>query len=88
MDWNMGNNFFYFLYLCIGFTRTIYLAIPTNLKPDEATLKYISGYLIELSLSVDNIFIMAIIFASFKIAQKYQHRILFWVILGEFFSEE
>jgi tellurite resistance protein TerC len=55
---------------------------PTSLKPHEATLKYISGYLIELSLSVDNIFIMAIIFASFKIAQKYQHRILFWGILG------
>ncbi len=55
---------------------------PTSLKPYEATIKYISGYLIELSLSVDNIFIMAIIFASFKIPQKYQHRILFWGILG------
>jgi len=35
-----------------------------------------------LSLSADNIFVIAIIFASFKIAQKYQHRILFWGIIG------
>jgi tellurite resistance protein TerC len=47
-----------------------------------ATLKFITGYLIELSLSIDNIFIIAVIFASFKIPQKYQHRVLFWGILG------
>jgi tellurite resistance protein TerC len=40
------------------------------------------AYLIELSLSVDNIFVIAVIFASFKIPQKYQHRVLFWGILG------
>ncbi len=55
---------------------------PTNLKPIEATMKFITGYLIELSLSVDNIFIIAVIFASFKISQKYQHRVLFWGIIG------
>lgn len=59
-----------------------YIANPTGIKPSEATIKYITGYLIELSLSIDNIFIIAVIFASFKIAQKYQHRILFWGILG------
>jgi tellurite resistance protein TerC len=47
-----------------------------------ATLKFITGYLIELSLSIDNIFIIAVIFASFKIPQKYQHRVLFWGIIG------
>jgi tellurite resistance protein TerC len=55
---------------------------PNNLKPAAASIKFITGYLIELSLSVDNIFIIAIIFASFKIPQKYQHRVLFWGILG------
>lgn len=52
------------------------------LTPTEATLKYITGYLIELSLSVDNIFVIAVIFSSFKIPQKYQHRVLFWGIIG------
>lgn len=55
---------------------------PNNLKPAAASIKFITGYLIELSLSVDNIFIIAIIFSSFKIPQKYQHRVLFWGILG------
>jgi tellurite resistance protein TerC len=53
-----------------------------NLTPSNATLKYITGYLIELSLSVDNIFVIAVIFTSFKIPLKYQHRVLFWGILG------
>lgn len=59
-----------------------FIANPDQLKPAEASLKYITGYLIELSLSVDNIFVIAIIFAAFKIPQKYQHRVLFWGILG------
>lgn len=53
-----------------------------NLTPTNATLKYITGYLIELSLSIDNIFVIAVIFTSFKIPLKYQHRVLFWGILG------
>ncbi|MGL2967469.1 TerC family protein [Flavobacterium sp. XGLA_31] len=59
-----------------------YMANPTAIKPAVATMKYITGYLIELSLSIDNIFIIAVIFASFKIPQKYQHRVLFWGIIG------
>lgn len=59
-----------------------YIANPDGLKPAAAAIKYLTGYLIELSLSVDNIFVIAIIFASFKIPQKYQHRVLFWGILG------
>ena len=45
-------------------------------------LKYITGYLIELSLSIDNIFVIAVIFTSFKIPKKFQHRVLFWGIIG------
>lgn len=61
---------------------TDYIANPDKLKPAVASMKFITGYLIELSLSIDNIFVIAIIFASFKIPQKYQHRVLFWGILG------
>lgn len=59
-----------------------YIANPDGLKPTVAAMKFITGYLIELSLSVDNIFVIAIIFAAFKIPKKYQHRVLFWGILG------
>lgn len=62
-----------------------YISNPDGLKPAAASIKYITGYLIELSLSVDNIFVIAIIFSSFRIPQKYQHRVLFWGILGAIF---
>jgi len=55
---------------------------PTGLTPNNAVLKYITGYLIELSLSIDNVFVIAVIFTSFKIPAMYQHRVLFWGILG------
>ncbi|MBP2284494.1 tellurite resistance protein TerC [Flavobacterium sp. CG_23.5] len=59
-----------------------YVANPDHLRPAAASIKFITGYLIELSLSVDNIFVIAVIFSSFKIPKKYQHRVLFWGILG------
>ena len=59
-----------------------YISNPDRLSPTAASIKYITGYLIELSLSVDNIFVIAIIFSAFRIPQKYQHRVLFWGILG------
>ncbi|MCC7149805.1 MAG: TerC family protein [Saprospiraceae bacterium] len=75
--------------LALLFSGIIYLAFehqwvenPTNLTPYNAVLKYISGYLIEISLSVDNIFIIAVIFSSFSIPQKYQHEVLFYGVLG------
>ena len=55
---------------------------PTGLSPGNAVLKYITGYLIELSLSIDNVFVIAVIFGAFGIPPKYQHRVLFWGILG------
>ncbi|NGY38409.1 TerC family protein [Flavobacterium sp. XN-5] len=59
-----------------------YVANPDGLKPLAASIKFITGYLIELSLSVDNIFVIAVIFSAFKIPKKYQHRVLFWGIIG------
>ncbi|WP_117879366.1 TerC family protein [Aureibaculum luteum] len=58
------------------------IANPDQLTATNATIKYITGYLIELSLSIDNIFVIAVIFSSFNIPLKYQHRVLFWGILG------
>ncbi len=55
---------------------------PDALTPTDAMLKYVTGYLIELSLSIDNIFVIAVIFASFNIPLLYQHRVLFWGIIG------
>jgi tellurite resistance protein TerC len=47
-----------------------------------ATVKYVTGYLIEKSLSVDNIFVIAMIFALLAVPPIYQHRVLFWGIVG------
>lgn len=43
---------------------------------------FLTGYLIELSLSVDNLFVFLLIFSFFKVPKKYQHRVLFWGIMG------
>ena len=59
-----------------------YIENPNNLTPQQAVTKYISGYLIELSLSIDNLFVIAMVFASFKIPKEYQFRALFWGIIG------
>ena len=48
----------------------------------DAFGEYISGYLIEKSLSVDNVFVWSMLFASLSIPLKYQHRVLFWGIFG------
>lgn len=47
-----------------------------------AFLEYLTGYVVEQSLSIDNIFVIAVIFSYFKIPTEYQHRVLFWGILG------
>ncbi len=48
----------------------------------EAAIQYFTGYLVEKSLSVDNIFVIAMIFAYFRVPPKEQHRVLFWGVLG------
>lgn len=47
-----------------------------------ALLKYFTGYLLEEALSVDNLFVIALIFSRYKIPKMYQHKVLFWGILG------
>ncbi len=48
----------------------------------EAAVTYISAYLLEQALSIDNIFVIALVFAQYKVPKQYQHRILFWGIMG------
>jgi tellurite resistance protein TerC len=45
-------------------------------------IEFATGYLVELSLSVDNLFVMLLIFKSFRVPSQFQHRVLFWGILG------
>lgn len=46
------------------------------------TVEFLTGYLVELSLSMDNVFVIALIFAYFRVGLELQHRVLFWGILG------
>jgi tellurite resistance protein TerC len=48
----------------------------------EPAQQFLAGYLIELCLSVDNVFVFILVFAYFKVEPRYQHRVLFWGIIG------
>ncbi|MGH7605381.1 MAG: TerC family protein [Gemmatimonadaceae bacterium] len=48
----------------------------------QSGLEFLTGYLIEYALSVDNIFVFVLIFSYFSVPEKYQHRVLFWGIVG------
>lgn len=48
----------------------------------KISVEFFTGYFIELSLSMDNVFVIALIFAYFKVPRMYQHRVLFWGVLG------
>ncbi|MEO8706778.1 MAG: TerC/Alx family metal homeostasis membrane protein [Kofleriaceae bacterium] len=48
----------------------------------DASFMYVSAYLLEYALSVDNIFVISLLFRSFRVPTKYQHRVLFWGIMG------
>jgi tellurite resistance protein TerC len=71
----------------LGFSGFVYLAyskgwVDSELEPRTAMINYLTGYLVELSLSMDNVFVIAVIFGYFQVPAKYQHRVLFWGILG------
>jgi tellurite resistance protein TerC len=67
------------VWISIGVAFTAVIAIAFG---GAASGEYISGYLIEKSLSVDNVFVWALILSYFKIPPKLQHRVLFWGIFG------
>ncbi|MBA3342784.1 MAG: TerC family protein [Gemmatimonadaceae bacterium] len=63
--------------LSLGFAGVVWWQMGT-----QPALEFVTGYLIEYSLSIDNIFVIVLIFSYFRIPEKYQHRVLFWGIIG------
>lgn len=57
-------------------------AASLEIYKSNLALEFITGYLIEYALSVDNIFVIVLIFSAFSVREKYFHRVLFWGILG------
>lgn len=79
-------NYLFYLYAEYRFsTHERYTSIP-DFDPDgqakNSALEFLTGFVVEKSLAVDNIFIFAVVFAYFGIPKIYQHRVLFWGILG------
>jgi tellurite resistance protein TerC len=61
---------------------SIFAAIVFWYQGSQRGLEFVTGYLIELSLSVDNLFVFLLIFSYFKVPSRYQHRVLFWGVMG------
>lgn len=74
------NVFIYFAYENHWFHKGLEYNITLTGK--QAALQFFTGWLVEYSLSLDNIFVIALIFSYFGVPRQYQHRVLFWGILG------
>ncbi len=79
-------NYLFYLYARYQFsTHERYTSLP-GFDPDaqakSSALEFLTGFVVEKSLAIDNIFIFAVVFAYFGVPKMYQHRILFWGILG------
>ena len=59
-----------------------FAAVVFRLYGRQSALEYLTGYVIERALSIDNIFVFVIVFSYFRVDPRYQHRVLFWGILG------
>ena len=64
----------------LAFCGAIYMFYPV--APHEKAMEFLAGYLIEKSLSMDNLFVFLMLFSFFGIERKYQHEVLFWGIFG------
>lgn len=71
--------------LALGFNVFIYYVVSGVAGPEMGLFKakeFFTGYLIELSLSIDNLFVFLLIFSYFAVPRQFQHRVLFWGIMG------
>ncbi|MCM2272354.1 MAG: TerC family protein [candidate division Zixibacteria bacterium] len=70
--------------LALAFMAFVYYRYETILpgRGSGAALEFLTGYLIEKSLSIDNVFVFILIFSFFRVPAQYQHRVLFWGIIG------
>jgi len=74
-----------FHWLSLGLETPIYAGgeiVLGEVAGATAAIQYLTGYIVEKSLAMDNIFVIAMIFGYFAIPAKYQHRVLFWGIIG------
>src|SRR5689334_12951935 len=65
------------IFVAAVFNGGVYLLVG-----EQAGLEFTAGYLLEEALSVDNLFVFVLIFTAFRVAATYQHRVLFWGIIG------
>lgn len=79
-------NYLFYLYAQYRFsTHERYTSIPgfdADAQAKSSALEFLTGFVVEKSLAIDNIFIFAVVFAYFGIPKIYQHKVLFWGILG------
>lgn len=68
--------------LAMAFNVYVYWAAGMGKVGLEKASEFFTGYLVEWSLSIDNVFVFAVIFTYFKVPKKYQYRVLFWGIIG------
>ena len=61
---------------------SVFAAIVFWFQGSQRGLEFVTGYLIELSLSVDNLFVFLLLFSYFKVPARFQHRVLFWGVMG------
>jgi len=66
-------------YISMGLLFSVWVFFQ---KGGDASMDYLTGFLIEKSLSMDNVFVMALIFSFLAIPRQYQHKVLFWGIMG------
>lgn len=79
-------NYLFYLYARFQFSSNVRFADIPGFDPDAqartSALEFLAGFVVEKSLAIDNIFVFAVVFAYFGIPKIYQHRVLFWGILG------
>jgi tellurite resistance protein TerC len=71
--------------LALAFNYGLYLYAATQFPPEVATrigIEFLTGYLVEKSLAVDNVFVFVLVFSYFSVPLQYQHRVLFYGIIG------
>lgn len=82
-------NYLFYIYAKYQFANgELYASIPgfdADAQAKASALEFLTGFVVEKALAIDNIFIFAVVFAYFGIPKIYQHRILFWGILGALF---
>lgn len=81
---NEEPHFWHTLWICVAYIVVAFLFGLFVMYEDgvKKGMDYFTGYLLEKSLSMDNIFVMSMIFAALGVPRMYQHRVLFWGILG------